>query len=142
MENDMEESDDDQNDDDDGEEDDDDEEDDNEEENNGNNNDDGDDEDQNDNNQFESESLAVMLTLNYKFSNKVPIFLHAAGGYSFATSKPAYSVMLGYNQVILKGLGIYAGIRYSDSFFDAPEGATNISPSDGIKIELGASLNF
>lgn len=94
------------------------------------------------NNQFENESMAVMLTANYKFSNKVPFFIHAAGGYSFAHMKPAYSVMLGYNQVIFKGLGIYAGVRYSDSSFDTPTGATDISPSDGFKVELGVSYNF
>ncbi|HHH55036.1 MAG TPA: hypothetical protein ENK91_15340 [Bacteroidetes bacterium] len=105
-------------------------------------NEDMDTEDDMDNTEIGNEAIPVVLTINYKFSDKFPMFLQAAGGYSFGQNKPVYSALLGYNQKIFKGLGVYAGIRYSNAQVKIPSDATNISPFDGMKFEIGSTCNF
>ena len=90
----------------------------------------------------ENETIPIVLTFNYKFSDKFPMFIQGAGGYSIGQNKPVYSAMLGYNQKIFRGLGIYAGIRYSSAGVKIPSDATNISSFDGIKFEIGSTCNF
>lgn len=84
----------------------------------------------------------LMGNVTVKLSDKFPIFVQAAGGYAFGQKVPTYSAMIGYNQKLFAGFGILAGIRYSDVIRQKPAGATGLSPSNGLKAELGLSWNF
>jgi len=84
----------------------------------------------------------IMGTFTFKISEKVPFFVQATGGFSFGSKAPAYSAMIGYNQKIFKGLGILGGFRYSDILHQKPADAVKMTPSSGIRAELGLSWNF
>jgi len=84
----------------------------------------------------------IMGTMTYILSDKVPFFVQAAGGYSLSSKAPVYSTMIGYNQKIVAGLGINAGIRYSNVLHRTPANATNPISAAGFKLEIGANWNF
>lgn len=85
---------------------------------------------------------AIMGSATYKLSEKFPLFVQGAGGYSIIDGAPAYSAMIGYNQKIFAGFGIIAGVRYSDVLHKTPVLAKEIISPAGLKVELGASWNF
>ncbi len=84
----------------------------------------------------------VMGTISMKLSDKLPFFLQASGGYSFSSRAPAYTAKIGYNQNLFAGLGLSAGIRFSDVLYKRPVGATRLADSSGLKAELGFNWNF
>ncbi len=84
----------------------------------------------------------LLGSITYKFSEKFPLFVQAAGGYSFESKAPAYSLLLGYNQKLVAGLGIVGGIRFSDILYKKPIDAKSVTNSSGLKAELGLSWNF
>lgn len=80
----------------------------------------------------------LMGNVTFRLPGKLPFFLQAMGGYSFGAQCPAYSVKAGYNQKLFAGLGISAGVRYSNIVTK-----TNyVSRTSGVKAELGLSWNF
>lgn len=83
----------------------------------------------------------LMSHFTYVLSDKLPFFLQAGAGYSFKGGTPVYSALAGYNQKIFAGIGIRAGIRYSDIVKTANT-KNYASPTGGIKAELGLSWNF
>lgn len=104
--------------------------------------DDDDDDDDHDDECDDDEIGNLLGSVTFKLSEKFPLFVQAAGGYSFGSKAPAYSAMLGYNQKIFAGLGIIGGIRFSDVFYKKPVEAKTLAPSSGLKAELGLSWNF
>lgn len=84
----------------------------------------------------------LMGTATFILSDKLPFFVQAAGGYSLSGNAPAYSAMVGYNQKVFAGLGIMAGIRFSDVLHKKPADAVKRTSTAGIKAELGLSWNF
>ncbi|MGI9543713.1 MAG: hypothetical protein ACR2MX_10670 [Cyclobacteriaceae bacterium] len=104
--------------------------------------DDIDDDDMDDQNDCEDGIGSVMGTITYKFSDKVPVFVQASGGYAIGLNAPAYSAMIGYHQKLFSELGITAGIRFSDIFHKIPADAVTVTSSSGLKGEIGLSWNF
>ncbi len=84
----------------------------------------------------------LMGTVTFKLSEKLPLFIQAGGGYSFAGNAPAYTAMIGYNQRIFSGFGILAGVRFSDVLRQAPKDAIKTVSPAGLKAELGLTWNF
>lgn len=84
----------------------------------------------------------LMGSVTVKLSEKLPFFVQAAGGYSLSGNAPAYSAMIGYNQKVFAGIGIIAGVRYSDVLYNKPADAVKVTNSAGLKAELGLSWNF
>ncbi|MBI1226624.1 MAG: hypothetical protein GC192_15430 [Bacteroidetes bacterium] len=80
----------------------------------------------------------LMGNFTFHLPGKLPFFVQAATGYSFGSQAPAYSVMAGYNQKLFAGIGIMAGVRYSDVI----SSKNYVSKSGGIKAELGLNWNF
>ena len=83
----------------------------------------------------------IMATATYHLSDKVPVFIEAAAGYSFASNAPAISAYVGYNQKIITKLGILGGVRFSNVFIQKPADAVQFS-SFNIRLEVGATWNF
>ncbi len=81
-------------------------------------------------------------TVTYKLSEKLPFFVQAGAGYTFAGKAPSFTTMIGYNQKILAGVGIMAGIRYSNVIQQKPTDAIRTISGAGLKAELGLSWNF
>lgn len=105
--------------------------------------DDDDDDDDYDDDECDDDELGnLMGNITYKLSDKFPLFIQASGGYAFGSNAPAYSAMIGYNQKIFAGIGIIAGIRYSDVLYKKPVDAISVTPSHGLKAEIGLSWNF
>lgn len=84
----------------------------------------------------------LMGTVTFKLSEKLPFFVQAGAGYTFAGGAPTYTTMIGYNQKIIAGVGIMAGIRYSDVLRQKPADAIRTISGAGLKAELGLSWNF
>jgi len=104
--------------------------------------DDGEDSDDGENDDCDADEISnVMATVSYKLSDKVPVFVQFAGGYSFDSSAPAISVFVGYNQELFSRLGIVGGFRASNVFIAKPIDAVNFS-SYNFRAELGLSWNF
>jgi len=80
----------------------------------------------------------LMGNFTFHLPGNLPFFIQAASGYSLRSQTPVYSVMAGYNQKLFAGLGIMAGIRYSDII----SSKNYVSKTNGIKAELGLSWNF
>ena len=104
--------------------------------------DDNDDPDMDDLDDCEEGIGSVMATFTYKLSDKVPVFVQASGGYAFGMNAPTYSAMIGYHQKLFSELGITAGIRFSDILHKIPADAVTVTPSAGLKGEIGFSWNF
>lgn len=106
--------------------------------------DDDDGEDENEDGDCDDDEFGqnLMGTATYVLSDKLPFFVQAAGGYSLSGKAPAYSAMIGYNQKIFAGLGIMAGVRFSDVLHKKPADAVKTTSTAGIKAELGLSWNF
>lgn len=102
------------------------------------------DDDENDDNDCDDDEFGqnLMGTATFGLSEKIPFFIQVAGGYSFAANAPAYSTVVGYNQKIVGGLGIQAGIRFSDILYKKPVEAVSLSPSHSIRFELGVNWNL
>lgn len=83
----------------------------------------------------------LMGVLTYQLSEYLPLFIRSGAGYSFNVKAPVYSVMLGYNQNIIAGLGLTAGIRYSD-IIETKSTPNFVSTVGGLKAEVGLSWNF
>lgn len=98
-------------------------------------------EDENEDGECEDDLTNVLATFTYKFSDRIPIFIQAAAGYSVDKNAPAYSAMVGYYQKIFSELGITAGFRFSDVLQKKPSDAVNFT-TKGLKAELGVSWNF
>lgn len=84
----------------------------------------------------------LMGSVTFVLSDKFPLFVQAAAGYSFADRAPAYTTMIGYHQKLFAGFGIRAGIRMSDVLHQKPIDAVKLASPMGIKAELGMSWNF
>lgn len=83
----------------------------------------------------------LMSNFTYILSEKIPFFLQLGAGYSLKADTPVYSVLAGYNQKLFAGIGIRAGIRYSD-IVKLANTRNYASPTGGVKAELGLSWNF
>ena len=90
----------------------------------------------------EDEFGNLMATVKYTVSDKFPVFVEAAVGYSLNNSVPVYTTLVGYNQKIVAGVGIVVGVRYSDILYKMPIDAVSMSSSHGFKAELGLTWNF
>ena len=106
--------------------------------------DDYDDDDDDDDDDCDEDDLGqnLMGIATFKLSEKLPFFVQAGAGYTFAGNAPTYTAMIGYNQKIVAGIGIMAGIRYSDVLYKSPIDAIRTVSGDGLKAELGLSWNF
>lgn len=104
--------------------------------------DEDDDSDSDDQDDCEDGIGSVMGTFTYKLSDKVPVFIRASAGYAPGQNAPAFSAMIGYHQKLFSELGITAGIRYSDILNKIPAEAITVTPSGGLKGEIGLSWNF
>ena len=80
----------------------------------------------------------LMGNFTFHLPGKFPFFIQAATGYSFSSQNPAYSMMVGYNQKLIAGLGIMAGVRYSNLI----SAKNYVTKTGGVKAELGLSWNF
>lgn len=84
----------------------------------------------------------LLGTVTYTLSSKLPFFVQAGGGYTFAGKAPAYTAMVGYNQKLFAGFGVIAGVRFSDVLYQKPASAIRTTSGAGLKAELGLSWNF
>ncbi len=101
-----------------------------------------DDNEDDENEHCESDELeALMGTFTYKFSEKIPVFVQIAAGYSTDQNAPAYTALLGYHQNIFSQLSVSGGIRFSEILSKLPADAVEMSRS-GFKAELGLHWNF
>lgn len=84
----------------------------------------------------------LMGTVTFTLSDKLPFFVQVAGGYSLSAKAPAYTALVGYNQKLYAGIGIMAGVRFSDVLYTKPADAVKRTSTAGFKAELGLSWNF
>ena len=89
----------------------------------------------------EDELSNLMGTATYRLSEKIPVFIQAAAGYSFESGAPAISAFVGYNKELFSEIGVLGGVRFSNVFINKPVDAASFS-SYNIRAELGITWNF
>ena len=84
----------------------------------------------------------VMGTFTFVLSERLPLFIQGAAGYTFSKKAPAYSALVGYRQQLFAGLQLRGGFRYSDVLYSKPAGATSLFHTSAIRPEIGLVWNF